>query len=141
MCSSDPPGTYSVIVMSQILEHALDVNLWLTKCRDLLHRGGVIAIALPNFNSVFRRVMQENEPFITPPAHLNYFSASNLCRLLERHGFAVKQVDSRSRLSAASLRRRLPVVGPALSGIVRAAFAGIDRLHLGMMIQVYAVKA
>jgi 2-polyprenyl-3-methyl-5-hydroxy-6-metoxy-1,4-benzoquinol methylase len=136
-----PAGTFSAVIMSQILEHALDINAWLTKVRTLLHEGGVVAIALPNFGSLFRRIMQENEPFITPPAHLNFFTSGNLVQLLSRHGFVVRHVEWKSRISHASLQRRIPVVGRYLGGIANLALSGIDRMQLGMMLNVYATKA
>lgn len=136
-----PAGSFSAIVMSQILEHARDINGWLEKTHALLQEGGVVAIALPNFGSLFRRVMQENEPFITPPAHLNFFSASNLSRVLVRHGFTVREVAWQSRISSASLRRRIPVVGSYLGSLANVALRGIDSMRMGMMINLYATKS
>jgi 2-polyprenyl-3-methyl-5-hydroxy-6-metoxy-1,4-benzoquinol methylase len=135
-----PAGTFSAVIMSQILEHALDINAWLTKVHQLLQVGGVVAIALPNFSSLFRRIMQENEPFITPPAHLNFFSADNLSKLLSQHGFAVQQVGWKSRISHASLQRRVPVLGRYLGSVANLALHGIDQLQLGMMVNIYATK-
>ena len=57
-----PAASYSAILMSQILEHALDVHEWLEKARSLLREGGVIAIALPNFGSLIRRVLRGEDP-------------------------------------------------------------------------------
>ena len=83
------PESLSVVLMSQILEHALDVNLWIKKARGFLSDDGILAIALPNYGSIFRMIMQENEPFICPPAHLNFFNPNSLSRLLGNHGFKV----------------------------------------------------
>lgn len=136
-----PAGTFSVIIMSQILEHALDINVWLAKVNRLLQEGGVVAIALPNFGSLFRLIMQENEPFITPPAHLNFFSADNLGQLLTRHGFEVRHVAWQSRISQASLQRRLPFAGCLFGGVANLALKGIDQLQCGMMVNIYATKS
>ena len=46
-------GSFDVINLSQILEHAFDINLWASKAHHCLRKGGVLAIALPNFNSFF----------------------------------------------------------------------------------------
>ena len=73
--------------MSQILEHACDINLWMEKVHGLLKEEGLVAIAVPNFNSFLRFFLEEREPYITPPAHLNFFSPTSLGRLLEKHGF------------------------------------------------------
>jgi hypothetical protein len=75
--------------MSQILEHVSDVNSWMRNAWGLLKRGGTIAIALPNFNSMFRLVLGRRDPYIIPPEHLNFFSTGNLKALLSKHGFKV----------------------------------------------------
>lgn len=133
-----PEASFAVIVMSQVLEHAGDVNLWGARASRLLRPGGLLVVALPNFDSLFRRAMGVRDPFVTPPHHLNFFSAGNLSALLARHGLAVEERQWTSRLSAAALRRRL---GPAARLVPhRAAFAAIDRLGLGMYVTVYARK-
>lgn len=138
------PASLRAILMSQILEHALDVNLWLEKAREFLVDGGILAVALPNFGSVFRRLLQENDPYICPPAHLNFFSPASLTRLMEKHGFRVQAVQWVSRIPTGAVEKRLPRVGkPLLPGIAVLAsmFArSMDVLHLGVMINVYGRK-
>lgn len=65
--------SYGVILMSQILEHASDPVAWMKKTHNLLELGGILAIAVPHFDSFTRRLMQEKEFYIIPPEHLNYF--------------------------------------------------------------------
>ena len=139
-----PAASYSAILMSQILEHALDVHAWLAKAHELLHEGGVIAIALPNFGSLIRRVLQENDPFVTPPAHLNYFDHRNLGLLLGRAGFTVRQVQFVTRIPPGALDRRFRRLGvpfaAAVAGVANIAAQTMDFAHLGMMINVYASR-
>ena len=138
------PESFGVVFMSQILEHALDVNLWITKARDLLVDDGIIAIALPNYGSIFRMVMQENEPFIRPPAHLNFFNPNSLSRLLRNHGFRVEAIQWVSRIPKRTFKKHLPEFGKPLLPIIHAASSIslkiVDALHLGMMINVYGRK-
>ena len=130
--------------MSQILEHALDVNQWTKKAYALLRDSGMLVVALPNFDSIFRRVMQENEPFICPPAHLNFFNPTSLTNLLEKHGFKVEETQWVSRLPTTTFEKRLPgFIKPALplvSAVSDATLKVIDTLRLGMIINVYARK-
>ena len=105
------PESLGVIFMSQILEHALDVNQWIKRSRDLLVDDGILAIALPNFGSIFRIIMQENEPYICPPAHLNFFCQNSLRTLLELHGFEVEAVHWISRIPKRAFAKRLPRLG------------------------------
>jgi 2-polyprenyl-3-methyl-5-hydroxy-6-metoxy-1,4-benzoquinol methylase len=135
---------FDVVLMSQILEHALDVNQWIEKAHSLLREGGVIVIALPNFDSIFRRVMQENEPYICPPAHLNFFNPTSLAKLLKNHGFRVEETQWVSRLPTTSFENRLPgFIKPALplvAAVSNATLKSMDKMHLGMIINVYARK-
>lgn len=135
---------FDVVLMSQILEHAFDINLWISKAKSILKPNGQIAIALPNFSSIFRRIMQENEPFICPPAHLNFFSHRSLALLLSKHGFNVTAVQYISRIPKDSIENRLSRFGKIISGIISNSVPfllnGVDVLRLGMIINVYAKK-
>ncbi len=139
-----PPQSFSVVLMSQILEHALDINLWIEKANGLLEKGGILAIALPNFGGLSRIVLREREPYICPPAHLNFFSPLSLTALLTRHGFQVAETQWVSRIPAASLQRRLPKpfrhAWPIVRWISSASLRVVDGLRLGIMINVYARK-
>ncbi len=120
-------GAYDALVMSHVLEHALDIHAWIEKAHLLLSAGGLLAVAVPNFGSLFRRIKQEREAFICPPEHVNYFSPSNLAFLLEQHGFRIREVYWTSRQPG---RHRLrPLV-----------FNLLDAGHLGMMFTLFAAK-
>lgn len=138
------PESLEIVFMSQILEHALDVNFWINKAHDFLTNDGIIAIALPNYGSIFRIIMQENEPFICPPAHLNFFNPNSLSRLLESHGFKVEAIQWVSRIPTTAFEKRLPKFGKLLLPIINAvsfvSLKTIDAFHLGMIINVYARK-
>ena len=132
--------------MSQILEHALDVNLWVEKSFALLDDDGILAVALPNFDSIFRMVMQEKEPFICPPAHLNFFSPRNLGRLLKKHGFEVLKTQWISRIPATAFEKRLPrfargAVVPLADAAAKLLLNAFDFFRHGQIINLYARKA
>jgi 2-polyprenyl-3-methyl-5-hydroxy-6-metoxy-1,4-benzoquinol methylase len=135
---------FNAIVLSQVLEHVYDVNVWIEKARSLLAPQGVLAVALPNFGSLFRRILAEREPFITPPEHLNFFAAESLEMLLARHGLAVKTVEYVSRIPRRGLETRLGRLpgGLYLAGgahlTLGYALRTVDALCLGQMITVYA---
>lgn len=139
-----PASSYSAILMSQILEHALDINRWLDKAAGLLQPGGVIAIALPSFDSAFRRVLQERDPYICPPAHLNFFGRDSLSRLVARHGFAIERVGFVSRIPRSTFEKRLRgparVAVPAVHAASRATLKALDSTGLGMMLHIHARK-
>jgi SAM-dependent methyltransferase len=135
------PGSFGVVLMSQILEHAHDVNAWVAKAHGLLAPGGILAIALPNFASFTRRLLQEREPYITPPEHLNFFSSRSMSRLLREHGFDVISTQCISRVRPQAYERRL---ARPLASVVRAslplALRAIDTLGMGIMLNAFARK-
>jgi 2-polyprenyl-3-methyl-5-hydroxy-6-metoxy-1,4-benzoquinol methylase len=141
---SSTVGEFNVVLMSQILEHAHDVNLWIAKTRDMLANDGILAIALPNFGSIFRLILQETEPYICPPAHLNFFNPISLSRLLKNHGFKVEAIQWVSRIPKQTFAKRIPSIAnpvvPLITGTSGVVLAILDFFRLGMMINVYARK-
>lgn len=91
------PGPYDAIVMSQVLEHALDPLDWLRRCAKLLSPGGVVGVALPNFHGVYR-LLGRRDPFLIPPFHLNYFSGDSLRRAFAAAGLTPLLINSTSEL-------------------------------------------
>jgi SAM-dependent methyltransferase len=137
-------SAFDVILMSQILEHAHDIGRWLEKCRELLVTGGVLAIALPNFDSLARRLLQEREPFICPPEHLNFFTAQSLTTLVEAHGFRVETTEWVTRVPKSAIARRLPgalqPLVPVLDAAAGVVTSGVDTARLGSVLRLYARK-
>jgi 2-polyprenyl-3-methyl-5-hydroxy-6-metoxy-1,4-benzoquinol methylase len=139
-----PPAAFSAVLMSQTLEHVSDINQWIAKASALLEDGGVLAIALPNFDNAFRYVLREKGPYIIPPEHLNFFNAKSLSKLLEKHGFKVERVQWVSRMPRRVIRSRLPKAAaplvPVVDLLARAAFGACDACHLGLMVNIYGRK-
>jgi len=139
-----PPASFSAVLMSQILEHVSDINQWMIKANTILEDGGVLAIALPNFDNAFRYFLREKGPYIIPPEHLNFFNAKSLSKLLEKHGFKVEGVQWVSRMPKRVIRKRLPgavaPLAPAVYLVGKVAFAACDALHLGLMVNIYGRK-
>ena len=103
-----------------------------------------MAIAVPNYGSIFRMIMQEHDPYICPPAHLNFFNPNSLSKLLEKHGFKVERIQWVSRIPKKSFERRLPEFIKLLLPVINVASSVflkiIDAFHLGIMINIYARK-
>jgi SAM-dependent methyltransferase len=138
------PDSLGVILMSQILEHAIDVNLWIQKAHQMLEKNGLLAIAVPNYGSLFRKVLQESDPFICPPVHLNFFNPRSLSLLLKKHGFEVMRTEWISRLPQSAFEKRLPSFTKPLLPLVQLGsnffLACIDQLRMGMIIRLYSRK-
>lgn len=139
--------TYDAILMSQVLEHAADVNQWLRKASHLLRSGGVVAIAVPNFGGMMRRTLGRRDPYINPPAHLNYFTQKSLSILLQKYQLRVEQIGTVSRIPFDALSKRVPhpqAVSRALGEFMSKAqippIRLLDALNIGMFLNAYGIR-
>lgn len=142
-----PDESFDLILMSQVLEHAFDVNQWVSRAAALLRSGGLLVVALPNFNSIFRLLLAEKDPYITPPAHLNFFGPESLKALGRRHGLDPLFLECTSRVPPDLASRRLRLDGAArdtVNIVATLAFnvlqSMIDPLMFGMMLSGYFEK-
>ncbi len=128
-------GPYDAVVMSQVLEHALDPISWLKSAYALTSSGGVIAIALPNFGGVYR-LLGERDPYIQPPEHLNHFTAKSLTRAMALAGYEPAGCDTISSLPGAER--------PGLAGLIRRIWNPtsrlLDRTSYGIILRGYGIK-
>ena len=134
----DDPGPFGVIVMSQVLEHALDPVEWLSKSARLLAPGGVLAVGVPNFGGVYR-VLGERDPFITPPFHLNYFTPASIRIALERVGLRPLRISHASRVGIANRPGWRSRVKRAMGGAWNVTAAPLaDAARKGILLFAYA---
>lgn len=137
-------SSVSVVLMSQILEHAWDVEAWVYKAWQLLENDGILAIALPNFGSLQRIILQGDEPYICPPEHLNFFTPGALTKLLKKNGFVVEKIQHVSRLPRSTIKKRMPgIAAPLVSPLwilANKTLQIVDFMRLGSIINVYARK-
>ncbi len=86
-------GIFDAVYMSDVLEHLADPHALITGIKKALRPGGVFCVVVPNdFNPIQKALRNEKnfEPWwVSPPAHINYFSFDSLQGVLERHGFTV----------------------------------------------------
>lgn len=89
-----PPEPYAVVVLSNVLEHALDPLVMLAQVRRLLHPNGEVWISLPNADSLWRRVFGRNWINWHVPFHLWHFSPGTLKEILAGTGFRLQEIKS-----------------------------------------------
>ena len=82
-------ANFDVAILSHVLEHIPDPDLFVQNIRTVLKPGGSLIVAVPLFGSILTPLMGKKDFFVTPPTHLNYFSLAGLTGLLNRHGFQV----------------------------------------------------
>ena len=136
--------SFDIILMSQVIEHVRDINLWAEKAHSLLAEGGVLVMAMPNFNSIVSKVLGVRDPYVTPPMHLGYFTPKACRCWLARHSFSDLCVSGVSRLGPRTIYRRVPWL-PEQPGVIRvvrtlqdAPFRLFGLMGFPIMLNVYA---
>ncbi|MEZ5668134.1 MAG: class I SAM-dependent methyltransferase [Alphaproteobacteria bacterium] len=87
----DPQG-FDVLVMSQVIEHVLDLDAALGHCRRLLRPGGALWLSCPNARSWFRALFGRRWINWHVPFHITHLRGRDLSAVLERNGFVVETV-------------------------------------------------
>jgi 2-polyprenyl-3-methyl-5-hydroxy-6-metoxy-1,4-benzoquinol methylase len=86
-----PAAPYDVVVLSNVLEHALDPKAMLLSARRLLAEGGQLWISCPNSRSWLRSVFGRSWINWHVPFHISHFSPQTLASLLEQCGLVVAE--------------------------------------------------
>jgi SAM-dependent methyltransferase len=113
-----------VVLMSHVLEHLSDTEKLLNDVSIVLRPGGIMIIAVPLLGSIVTAVMGEKDFFITPPEHLNFFSAAGMEQLLKKHGYSL---ESKFTSSKVNLQRYRNLLGPA-SYVLNYAAYGVMKM-------------
>jgi len=103
-----PPQLYDVVVLSNVLEHALAPQEMLSQVYHLLKPEGQVCISCPNNQSWVRSLFGKFWINWHPPFHIVHFSSTTLRHLLEEAGFTVTES-----------RQETPALWLALSCIAR----------------------
>lgn len=84
-----PPAWFDAVIFNHSLEHVEDPALALSRAARLLRRGGLLAIAVPNFGSWQRRAFGSAWFQLDLPRHQQHFDRHTLTTLVERAGFTM----------------------------------------------------
>ncbi|MGO9228510.1 MAG: class I SAM-dependent methyltransferase [Bryobacteraceae bacterium] len=111
-----PPGFFSAVTMSDLLEHVCDPVSALRKAHELLRPGGVLMVMTPDTSSISRRLMGSRWTQFKLE-HLFYFSPANIRRLAASCGFRVLSIQrARKAMTLKYLRDQFQVYRhPALT--------------------------
>lgn len=119
-------GPFDVVAMWEYIEHVPAAAEDLQMASNMLSERGVIAISTPNTGHYLATEAPERWPEYRPPAHLSFFTAATLIRLLERadlqpcktiyttpltsfDGPVMHALDSIGRLLGTGSRRKTPL--------------------------------
>lgn len=81
--AADPP--FDCAILSGVLEHICDIEQALRQIRDLLVKGGLVFIEVPDATDFARWPDAPFQEFSTE--HINFFSTTSLTNLMRRYGF------------------------------------------------------
>ena len=82
-----PEKSYDVVVLSNVLEHALDPVDMLNQVRRILAPEGRVLISCPNSESLWRTIFGRYWINWHVPFHISHFSVNMLKKLLREAGF------------------------------------------------------
>jgi 2-polyprenyl-3-methyl-5-hydroxy-6-metoxy-1,4-benzoquinol methylase len=85
---------FSMCASTNVLEHVLDPELFLSLIKKVLEPKGLLAITVPNdFSDIQQFALEEGmidrEFWFVPPHHLNYFNTDTLPEYMRKNGFEV----------------------------------------------------
>ena len=84
-----PPASFDVITFWDVLEHTRYPFAELSATATLLRPDGLVAINVPNWNSLDRRLFGAGWVGFDPPRHLYVLDQRSLTRLLQQAGFEI----------------------------------------------------
>jgi SAM-dependent methyltransferase len=89
-----PSLPFDRVVLSNVLEHALDPRAMLSAIKRVLVPGGEVWISLPNRDSWLRRLFGRHWINWHVPFHITHFDEKRLASLLKEEGFEVTQTKN-----------------------------------------------
>ena len=103
-----PSNYFDVVVINQVLEHVYSPNKYVREARRILKPNGLFIVCVPNLGSFEEQTFRENWYALDVPRHLYFFEIVTLKVLLEKNGFEIERVLSKSfGLSWVGIRQSL----------------------------------
>ncbi len=85
-------GSFDVVVFWHVLEHLEDPAAALRRAWEVSKPGGLVLVAVPNFESLQARFSRQHWFHLDVPRHYHHFRLSVLRRMLEENGFSIADV-------------------------------------------------
>ena len=90
-------GYYDVVTLIHVFEHLRDPICAVQKLYDIIKPGGLIVIAVPNFDSIQSRLFRSHWFHLDVPRHLYHYPPAALQSILQRVGFNIMEINFFSR--------------------------------------------
>jgi len=141
----EPDRQFGLIVLSQVLEHILNPRTVIERLTSMLAPGGVLALAVPNFNSAAVAVLGTRENgCLWVPEHVNYFTKAGLRNLVTLAELEVVKEVQLTRIRYDALARRVPVAKGLSQALVKYGqipiALSVNSIGRGLHLNIYARK-
>lgn len=93
-----PKNKYDLVILNHTLEHLENPLTVLNRVYEILKKGGLVFIDVPNFGSLSSMLFGKNYSFLLPEEHNFHFTQKTLTKLLQKSKFKVKYSETRSGL-------------------------------------------
>jgi ubiquinone/menaquinone biosynthesis C-methylase UbiE len=88
-----PDNYFDFISLIHVLEHMHDPMLTLKEISRILKSDGLLVVGVPNFDSYENKVFGKYQSFMEEvPRHLYHFSKRTMTSMLDKNGFAIKNI-------------------------------------------------
>ena len=89
-----PENSFDCVTLWAVFEHLQDPHNMLQIINKLLRPGGILAILVPNINSLAARIMHERCATFSGDTHINFFNYKTLTKIQEMNGFEVLEAET-----------------------------------------------
>ncbi len=90
-----PNNFFDVVTLWDVLEHVSDPNATLLELYRILKPGGMIALRLPNLDSLDAKIFGGYWAGLDAPRHLYVFSKATIKELVKKNGFVNSEIKTR----------------------------------------------
>jgi 2-polyprenyl-3-methyl-5-hydroxy-6-metoxy-1,4-benzoquinol methylase len=93
-------GDFDVVLAADVLEHLVDPGSLMMQIRDVMSPEGIGIFCVPNIAHWYPRVRSALGMFgydqrgILDSTHLRFFTRKSIRRLIERHGFQIRRIET-----------------------------------------------
>ena len=86
--------SFDCITLWALLEHLINPDKMIKQISKILNENGVLALNVPNFDSLVVRITQEKCATFSGESHINHFNNNTLTKILDKNGFKKISIET-----------------------------------------------
>lgn len=105
-------NTFSLVWMSDVIEHVFWPESVMTEIYRVLKKGGSLFISTPNFSWIGNRILLflGQTPRDLHPEHIHWFNSKSFTQLVTANGFSIEKIGGYNRTLPFVVSQALPFV-------------------------------